>query len=258
MALLAPWFFSWSAVGIAVFLNWFIGSVGVCMGYHRLLTHRSFSVPKPLERAIAIIASLALQGGPIFWVANHRRHHLHTEDLVNDPYSASKGFWWSHMGWLLRMEADTWDYERYRKFAPDLDRDPLYRWLDRYIILLLIPFGVILYLLGGWSFVIYGIFVRNVIEWHGTWLINSACHLLGYRNYDNTGDNSRNLWWAAVFTYGEGWHNNHHAFPNSAKAGMKWWEVDMTWWSIWVLSKLGLAQRVVLPAIDAPSESIQQ
>jgi sn-2 palmitoyl-lipid 9-desaturase len=246
VALLAPWFFSWSAVGVAVFLNWLIGSIGICLGYHRLLTHRSFQVPKPLERLIVLIAAFALQGGPIFWVAAHRRHHLHTEDMTQDPYSAGRGFWWSHMGWMFYLESETWDYETYKRFAPDLDRDPFYRWLNRNFMWLQIPFGIGLYLVGGWSFVIYGLFVRNVIEWHGTWLINSACHMVGYRTY-GCADNSRNLWWAALFTYGEGWHNNHHAFPNSAQTGIKWWEVDPTWWVIRSLQFLGLATRVQRP-----------
>jgi sn-2 palmitoyl-lipid 9-desaturase len=243
----APHFFSWSAVAVAVFFNWFFGGIGICMGYHRLLTHRSFAVPKTLERIIATIGCFALQGGPIFWVAGHRRHHLHTEDLQKDPYSAGRGFWWSHIGWLLHLENDTWNYEVYRKFAPDLDRDPYYRWLDRNFMLLQIPLGVVLYLCGGWSFVVYGLFVRNVIEWHGTWFINSACHLWGYRTYECE-DKSGNLWWSALLTYGEGWHNNHHAFPNSAQTGIKWWEVDPTWWAIQLLQAVGLATRVQLPS----------
>lgn len=246
LALLAPWFFSWSALGVALLLHWLFGSIGICLGYHRLLTHRSFQVPKPLEYVIAIIGALALQGSPIFWVAGHRIHHLHTEDFDKDPYSARRGFWWSHMLWLFYKRPEFFDYNSYRKFAPDLDRDPFYRWLDRSFLWLQIPLGVLLYLLGGWSFVIYGMFVRAVLLWHSTWLINSATHITGYRSH-YCKDNSRNLWWAALLTYGEGWHNNHHAYPNVAKAGWKWWEIDMTWWAILLLKKLGLAQKVILP-----------
>lgn len=246
LALLAPWFFSWSALGVAIFLHWLLGSIGICLGYHRLLTHRSLHVPKGLEYAIAVIGSLALQGGPIFWVAGHRRHHTYTEDIDKDPYSAKRGFWWSHMGWLLYKRPEFFEYESNRKFAPDLAKDSFYRWLDRYFLLLQIPLGVGLYLLGGWSFVIYGLFLRAVLLWHSTWLINSASHITGYRSH-NSDDNSRNLWWAAILTYGEGWHNNHHAYPNVAKAGWKWWEIDMTWWVIVSLKQLGLAQRIVLP-----------
>jgi stearoyl-CoA desaturase (delta-9 desaturase) len=246
LALLAPWFFSWSALGVTLFLHWLFGSIGICLGYHRLLTHRSFQVPKGLEYAIALIGTLALQGGPIFWVAGHRIHHLHTEDPDKDPYSAKRGFWWSHMLWLFYPRGGFFKYDSYRKFAPDLDRDPVYRWLDRYFLLLQLPLGILLYLLGGWSFVIYGMFLRAVVLWHSTWLINSATHMTGYRSY-NPEDNSRNLWWAALLTYGEGWHNNHHAYPNVAKAGLKWWEIDMTWWAILALQKLGLARKVVMP-----------
>lgn len=249
LALLAPWFFSWSALGVALFLHWLFGSIGICLGYHRLLTHRSFQVPKVLEYAIAVVGALALQGGPIFWVAGHRVHHLHTEDNDKDPYSANRGFWWSHMLWLFYPHTDTFNYNAYKRFAPDLDRDPFYRWLNRSFLWLQIPVGVLLYLLGGWSFVIYGVFVRAVLLWHSTWLINSASHMSGYRTFSSN-DNSRNLWWAALLTYGEGWHNNHHAYPNVAKAGWQWWEIDMTWWMIQLLQQLGLARKVVLPPTE--------
>ncbi len=241
---LAPLFFSWSALGVTLFLHWLFGSIGICLGYHRLLTHRSFQVPKLLEYAIAVIGSLALQGGPIFWVAGHRMHHLHTEDADKDPYSASKGFWWSHMFWILYHRPQFFDYASYKRFAPDIANDAFYRWLDRYFLLLQIPLGLALYAIGGWSFVVYGLFVRSVLLWHSTWLINSAAHIRGYRTFESE-DHSQNLWWAALVTYGEGWHNNHHAYPNVAKAGMKWWEIDMTWWAIQVLKKMGLARRVI-------------
>ncbi|MBW4520500.1 MAG: fatty acid desaturase [Scytolyngbya sp. HA4215-MV1] len=244
--LLAPWFFSWSALGMMIFLHWLFGSIGICLGYHRLLTHRSLQVPKPLEYAISIIGALALQGGPIFWVAGHRLHHLHTEDNEKDPYSARRGFWWSHMLWLFYPKSDFFEYDAYKKFAPDLDRDPFYRWLNRYFLLLQLPLAGLLYLIGGWSFVVYGVLLRAVLLWHSTWLINSATHMTGYRTF-NSDDNSRNLWWAAILTYGEGWHNNHHAYPNVAKAGWRWWELDMTWWAIQLLRGLGLARKVVLP-----------
>ncbi len=245
VALLAPWFFSWSALGVMIFLHWLFGSIGICLGYHRLLTHRSFQVPQWLEYILATIGSLALQGGPIFWVSGHRLHHAHTEDEEKDPYSARRGFWWSHMLWLCYPREQFFDYESYKKFAPDLDRHPYYRWLNRNFVLLQILLGLLLYGLGGWSFVIYGIFLRAVLLWHSTWLINSATHRWGYRNFPAE-DGSRNLWWAAILTYGEGWHNNHHAHPRVAKAGLRWWEIDVTWWAIQILQMLGLAKKVVL------------
>ena len=253
LALLAPWFFSWSALGAAIFLHWLFGSIGICLGYHRMLTHRSFQVPSWLEYAIATIGALALQGGPIFWVSGHRQHHLYTEDNDRDPYSARRGFWWSHMIWIFYPHQKFFDYETYKKYAPDLAKDPFYRWLDRNFLILQIPVGILLYLIGGWSFVIYGVFLRAVLLWHSTWLINSASHMTGYRTFKSQ-DNSRNLWWAAILTYGEGWHNNHHAYPNVAKAGYKWWEIDMTWWAIKTLQVLGLAKKVVLPPTATSSK----
>lgn len=250
LALLAPWFFSWSALGVMIFLHWLLGSVGICLGYHRLLTHRSLILPKWLEYAIATLGVLALQGGPIFWVAGHRLHHAHTEHEDKDPYSARRGFWWSHMGWILYPRAEFFDRDMYQKYAPDLARDPFYQWMNRYFLLLQIPLGLLLYALGGWSFIIYGVFLRAVILWHTTWFINSATHLRGYRTFE-TEDGSRNLWWAAILTYGEGWHNNHHAYPNVAKAGWRWWEIDATWWVIQTLKTLGLAKKVVMPPASA-------
>jgi sn-2 palmitoyl-lipid 9-desaturase len=247
LALLAPWFFSWSALGAMVVLHWLFGGIGICLGYHRLLTHRSFQVPKWLEYGIAVLGALAMQGGPGFWVAGHRQHHLHTEDWDKDPYSAKRGFWWSHMLWIFYPTQESFDPKSYRRFVPDLEKDAFYRWLDKYFLTLQIPVGMLLYAIGGWSFVVYGVFVRAVVLWHTTWLINSASHITGYRSFPETGDNSRNLWWTALLTYGEGWHNNHHAYPNVAPAGRTWWEIDTTWWAIQGLQKLGLAKKVVMP-----------
>ena len=246
LALLAPWFFSWSALGIMILLHWFLGSIGICLGYHRLLSHRSFQVPKWLEYAIALVGATALQGGPIFWIAGHRLHHAHTEDEEKDPYSARRGFWWSHMLWMIYPKEEFFNPNLYRKYAPEMARDPFYLWLDKYYLLLQIPLGVALYLLGGWSYVIWGMCLRSVLLWHSTWFINSVTHMWGYRTFE-TNDNSRNLWWAAIVTYGEGWHNNHHAYPHVAKAGWRWWEVDVTWWAIQVLRSLGLATKVIMP-----------
>ena len=246
MALLSVVCFSWQALGVTLFLHWLLGSIGICLGYHRLLTHKSFQVPKWLEYIIATIGALAIQGGPIFWVAGHRQHHAFAEDIDKDPYSAKRGFWWSHILWMVYPKSTTYSHQSYMRFAPDLARDRYYRWLDRYFLVLQLPLAVLLYALGGWSFVIYGIFLRSVVLWHSTWLINSATHVWGDRDHD-VEDNSRNLWWAALLTYGEGWHNNHHAHPRVAPAGWKWWQIDTTWWVIRGLQSVGLARKVVMP-----------
>ena len=251
LVLLAPWFFSWSALGVAIFLHWLFGSIGICLAYHRLLTHRSFQVPKWLEYIVATMGALAMQGGPIFWVGSHRQHHAHPEDEYKDPYSSKQGFLWSHILWLFYHKKEFFNREIYQKYAPDLARDPYYQWLDRYFLLLQIPLGLLLYFVGGWSFVLWGMVVRSVFLWHTTWLINSASHMFGYQTYEVV-DGSRNLWWAALLTHGEGWHNNHHAQPNVAPAGRKWWEIDTTWWAIKFLQILGLATKVVMPPKEQP------
>ncbi|MGJ3252488.1 MAG: acyl-CoA desaturase [Elainellaceae cyanobacterium] len=247
LTVLAPWFFSWSALGVMLLLHWLFGGIGICLGYHRMLSHRSFRVPRWLEYAIAICGALAIQGGPIFWVSGHRQHHAYTEDVENDPYSARRGFWWSHVLWILYPQPKAFDQKCYSKYAPDLMRQPFYRWLNRNFLLLQVPLAVLLYAIGGWSFVIYGIFVRAVFLWHSTWFVNSATHKWGYRTFA-ADDNARNLWWVSLMTYGEGWHNNHHAFPRSAQTGWRWWEIDVTWWTIRLLERLGLAKKVgVIP-----------
>ena len=243
LALLTPWFFSWSALGVMLLLHWLFGSIGICLGYHRLLSHRSFRVPQWLEYVLTTIGALATQGGPIFWVGGHRKHHAFTEDPQKDPYSAKRGFWWSHIIWILKPQRESFAFNEYSKYAPDLAKSAYYRWLDRYFLLLQVPLAILLYALGGWPFVVYGVFARSVLLWHSTWFVNSATHCWGYRNF-HADDNARNLWWVSLLTYGEGWHNNHHTFPHSAQTGWHWWEIDVTWQTIRLLQRLGLATKV--------------
>lgn len=252
LALLAPYFFSWSALAVAIGLHWLCGSIGICLGYHRLLSHRSLRVPRWLEYAIVTTGALALQGGPIFWVSGHRRHHAHPEDPNRDPHSSARGFWWSHMLWLFYQRPTFFDGETDKHYARDIERDPYYRWLERNLWVPQMLLGLLLLGVGGLPFLIYGIFLRLVLLWHSTWLINSATHKLGYRNFDSD-DDSRNLWWAALLTYGEGWHNNHHAQPRVARAGLRWWEIDMTWWAIQLMEMLGLANKVIKPSLREPN-----
>ncbi len=243
IALFAPFCFSWSALALVLLFHWLFGGIGICLGYHRLLSHRSFHVPRWLEYGIALCGAMAIQGGPIFWVSGHRQHHAQTEHPTLDPYSASRGFWWSHWLWIFYPQDQVFDPQQYRMLAPDLAKQPFYRWLDQNFLLLQVPLAILLYWLGGWSYVVYGIFVRSVVLWHTTWFVNSATHRWGYQTYA-ADDNARNLWWVALLTYGEGWHNNHHSFPRLAQTGLKWWEIDPTWWTIQGLQRLGLAKKV--------------
>ncbi|MBF2077568.1 MAG: acyl-CoA desaturase [Synechococcales cyanobacterium T60_A2020_003] len=245
MALFAflPGNFSWAAVGVMLLLHWITGGLGITLGLHRLVSHRSFQVPKLLEYFLVFCASLACQGGPIEWVGLHRHHHAYS-DQNNDHHDSSKGFWWSHMGWMMYEVPAKKELDRFTK---DISSDPVYRFLDKYFLLVQAALGVVLYVLGGWPFVIWGIFVRLVLVYHCTWFVNSATHKWGYRSHES-GDRSTNCWWVALVTYGEGWHNNHHAYQYSARHGLQWWEFDITWLTICFLERLGLATKVKLPA----------
>lgn len=245
-ALWAPATFSWPALGVAALLHYVLGGWGICLGYHRLLTHRSFRTPRWLEYLLAVFGVLSLQGGPITWVADHRIHHGHSDEQ-RDPHSPKESFLWGHMLWMLfpqRMRLE----ERAR-YTPELWGNPFYRFLERWQLALQLPLAALLWGVGGWPFVVYGIFVRLVAVYHCTWLINSACHRWGYRSFA-TLDDSRNLWWVALLTWGEGWHNNHHAIPTSARHGLRWWEVDPTFLVIRLLEAFGLARDVERPAAD--------
>jgi sn-1 stearoyl-lipid 9-desaturase len=246
-ALLAvlPAFFSWPAVAL-VFILWYLtGGIGVTLGYHRMLTHRSLRVPRPVEYAIAILGVLALQGSPIEWVATHRKHHANS-DTEGDPHDVHLGLPWAHMEWLYRSNPARLTKAERQHFAADLVADPFYRALDSFVLPLQIALGLLLLALGGWSWVVWGIFVRLIFTYHCTWLVNSAAHATGYRTF-RTGDRSTNCWWVALLSFGEGWHNNHHAFPFSARHGLRWFEIDMTWWTIRFLRTIRIARSVKLP-----------
>ncbi len=234
--------FSWTAIGLAIIFHWVTGGLGITLGFHRLIAHRSFQTPKWLEYFLIFCGTLACQGGPIDWIGMHRIHHLHS-DTELDPHDSHQGFWWSHMGWMLYHIPARADVPRYTK---DIADDPVYQFLQSYFIPIQVVFGGLLFLIGGWPFVVWVIFARLVAVFHCTWLVNSATHQFGYRTYEDSGDDSRNCWWVALVTYGEGWHNNHHAYQYSARHGMKWWEIDLTWMTIQSLKALGLAHHVKL------------
>jgi len=238
---LLPANFSWKAVGLLLIMHWVTGGLGITLGWHRLVSHRSFQVPKWLEYVLVFFGTLSMQAGPIEWIGLHRHHHLHS-DQDADHHDSNKGFWWSHMGWMMYKVPAKQEIPR---FTQDIAGDPVYQFLDKYFLLIQIVLAGVLYLMGGWSFVVWGIFLRLVVLYHCTWLVNSATHKFGYRTYDS-GDRSTNCWWVAVLTYGEGWHNNHHAFQYSARHGLRWWEIDLTWMTIWLLQQVGLAQKIKL------------
>ncbi|MDQ2872797.1 MAG: fatty acid desaturase [Candidatus Eremiobacteraeota bacterium] len=246
LAAFLPAFFHWSSVAIAAGIYILTGGLGITLCYHRTLTHRSIRLRKPLEYALAIFGTLAFQGDPIKWVAIHRKHHAHA-DKPGDPHSIAPGFSWAHMEWIYRRNEAVPSKEEIIRFVPDLYADPFYRVLAHIALPLQIVLAAVLFLCGGWSLVIWGIFARLVFSFHSTWLVNSAAHTMGYRTY-RTDDRSTNNWLVALLSFGEGWHNNHHAFPYSARHGMHWYEIDTTWWCMQVLVFTGLADRLKVPS----------
>lgn len=251
LAVFLPGVFHWPALAAAAVVFYATVALGISLCFHRVLTHRSLRLAKPLEYLLAIFGTLALQGDPIRWVAVHRKHHAHA-DREGDPHSIHGGFRWAHLDWVYRHNIALPTDEEMLHFAPDLYAQRFYRALQYLNIPLQVALALGLFALGGWSFLIVGIFVRLAISYHSTWLVNSASHLMGYRTYQ-TGDQSTNCWWVALISWGEGWHNNHHAFPFSARHGLRWFEIDMTWWHVRVLAFLRLADR-----IKVPSQSMQQ
>ena len=242
-------FWSIPAVMTLFFFYWLTACLGVTLGYHRLLSHRAFIVPRWLERFFATCGAISCQHGPIDWVGLHRHHHSFSDTEV-DHHNSKKGFWWSHMGWMFK---DVEALKAVPKLSADLIKDPYYRFLNKYFLLLQIPIGLCLYLIGtkigvgGWSLVLWGIPLRLVVVYHVTWLVNSATHCWGSVAFDS-GDSSKNNAWVAALTFGEGWHNNHHAFPNSARQGLFKGQIDLTWEHIKLLAKLGFAKNIKLPS----------
>jgi len=244
-----PKFWSLPAVTSLLFFYWVTACLGGTLGYHRLLSHRSFIVPRWLERFFATCGAISCQHGPIDWVGLHRHHHSFSDTEV-DHHNSKKGFWWSHMGWMFK---DVEALKAVPKLSADLIKDPYYRFLNKYFLFLQIPIGLSLYAIGlklgvgGWALVLWGIPLRLVVVYHVTWLVNSATHCWGKAPFES-GDSSKNNAWVAALTFGEGWHNNHHAFPNSAKLGLVRGQIDISWEHIKILAKFGLAKKVKLPS----------
>jgi len=255
-AVAALFFFTWPRLAVMLGLYILSINVGIGMCYHRLLTHRGYQVPKWLEYAMAVCATLALEGGPMFWVATHRVHHQ-LSDHPGDPHTPRDGGGWAHLGWLIWGNALHAQTETLNRYAPDLGRDRFHVWLSKYHWIPLTASGALLFGLG-WltggaqnavGLLLWGAFLRVTLGLHATWLVNSATHLWGSRRFE-TRDDSRNNWWVALVTGGEGWHNNHHAHPVSARHGLAWYEIDPNYMGIWLLSKLGLARGVQVAKFD--------
>jgi stearoyl-CoA desaturase (delta-9 desaturase) len=266
LALLAcvPWLFSWSGLAWAIAGLYLFGTLGINIGYHRLLTHRSFACPRWLEHGLSVLGACCWQGSPMKWVAVHRMHHQHSDE-PGDPHSPEASFFWSHMGWFLMRDPAIYNLSTYDRYARDLFRDRFYKSLERprtWRTIQMVQWAAFLVagtVVGGlttWSLVgavqlglswlVWGVLVRTVAVWHITWSVNSVTHLWGYTNFEME-DRSRNNWLVALVSNGEGWHNNHHAEPRCAAHGQRWWELDVSYLTIRALQLVGLASNVVQP-----------
>ncbi|HEY4308913.1 MAG TPA: fatty acid desaturase [Pirellulales bacterium] len=264
LALLAfvPWFFSWAGLAACLVGLYVFGTLGINLAFHRMLTHQSLKLPRWLEYSFSTLAVCCLQDSPARWVAIHRMHHQHSDEQ-SDPHSPLVNLLWGHFGWIILKNGNHDKTFHYENYCRDILRDPYYMWLERKLhwFWVYVAHAVLFYLVGfaaGWattgnvmhgvqlgaSLLVWGVLVRTVLVWHITWTVNSLGHIYGYQNYE-TGDSSRNNFLFALITNGDGWHNNHHAFQRCAAHGHKWWEFDVTYSTIRLLERCGLATDVV-------------
>jgi stearoyl-CoA desaturase (delta-9 desaturase) len=225
---------SWWGLALAIAL-YYVRMFGVTGGYHRYFSHRSYRTSRAMQFVLALLATSSSQKGVIWWASHHRTHHKYS-DLEGDIHSTKiDGFWWSHVGWILSTKYEATDESKVK----DLVGYPELRWLDRWFLVPPIALGVGLWLVGGWWALVWGMFVSTSLLWHGTFTINSLTHVIGTRRYATT-DNSRNNWFLALITMGEGWHNNHHYYQRSTNQGFFWWEIDLTYYVLRALAAVGL------------------
>jgi stearoyl-CoA desaturase (Delta-9 desaturase) len=242
---------------VALLVALYLGRVVfITGGYHRYFAHRSYRLGRPAQFLVAFGGLTAVQKGPLWWAANHRAHHRYT-DTDRDPHSPQKGFFWSHMGWILSGRHSKVDYAK----IPDFAKYPELRFLDRNDWIGPWALGLVAYLIGGWSGLVVGFFGSTVLLWHATFCVNSVAHVFGRRRYD-TNDTSTNSVFVAVVTLGEGWHNNHHHCPTAALHSHRWWELDPTFAVLRVGELLGIVKnlrrpspaRLAMGRVSAPRE----
>ena len=248
-AIAALFMFSWQRLAVTVLLYYIATGLGISMGYHRLHTHRSYKVPVWMEYFFALCGTLTLEGGPIFWVAVHRVHHQNS-DQPGDPHSPRDGAFWSHIGWILFGQTNHNNTRMMAKYTPDLAKHKFYIWLNNWHWVPVTILSFALWAIGGLPLFLWATCFRIVFGLPATWAVNSATHMWGERRFA-TRDDSRNTWWVALFTFGEGWHNNHHAHPTSARHGLAWYEFDPSWLLIKVLTKLGIAKAVQVASVNS-------
>ncbi|KPQ30112.1 MAG: stearoyl-CoA desaturase (delta-9 desaturase) [Marinobacter excellens HL-55] len=249
LACLLAFFTGVSTFAIVFAIGFFVIRMFAITGfYHRYFSHKTFKTSRAAQFIFAIIGASAAQRGPLWWAAHHRHHHQHSDDPEDLHSPHQGGFWWSHAGWFTCDAGFAMDQRRIRDWL----KFPELRFINRFDSLIPAAFAVLIYLLGealaawapglgtdGFQLLVWGFFVSTVFLFHATVSINSLSHVWGKRRFD-TDDDSRNNFWLALVTLGEGWHNNHHRWPQSVRQGFRWYEIDVTWYGLWLLSKLGV------------------
>jgi stearoyl-CoA desaturase (delta-9 desaturase) len=232
---------SWSGAALALAL-YLVRMFGVTAGFHRYFAHRSFRTSRAFQLVLAVLATSSIENGPLWWAAHHRAHHRYSDTPADIHSAKQRGLFWAHMGWILVERYKRTDLARVR----DLARYPELRWLDRHALVPGLALAAILLASGGLWALLWGFFVSTTLLWHGTFAVNSLAHKIGRRRYA-TGDESRNSFLIALFTLGEGWHNNHHHYQGSERQGFYWWELDVTHYLLTVLSWFGLVWNLHAP-----------
>ena len=238
---------SWVAVAVAAAL-YALRMFAITGFYHRYFSHKAFKTSRPMQCLFALIGAMSVQRGPLWWASHHRNHHRHSDTEADFHSPVTRNMWWAHMGWFLTPRGFATDWSSIR----DLERYPELRWIDRFDTLIPVALAAGLFFLGEWlaaahpglgtsgpQMLIWGFFISTVVLFHATVTINSLAHRFGSRRFP-TRDNSRNNLWLALLTFGEGWHNNHHHYPGSARQGFRWWEIDLTYYGLRLLGLFGL------------------
>lgn len=228
--------FHWSLVA------WLVGSYylrmfAVTAFYHRFFSHRSYRLNRFWQFVAAFLSQTSAQKGVLWWAAHHRHHHMLSDRKADIHSAVQEGFWWSHVGWILSDQYDDYDPAA----VSDFGRFPELRWLDKYHLVPAVAYAVAIFLIGGWDAFIWGFVLGTVVLYHGTFFINSLSHVWGSRRFA-TPDESRNNFFLALVTLGEGWHNNHHYYMSSVRQGIRWWEIDITYYVLKALSWVGITR----------------
>ena len=244
--------FSWKLVALAV-ASYFLRMFAITAGYHRYFAHRTYKTSRAFQFILALFGTTATQKGPLWWAAHHRDHHRFSDQPEDIHSPIQRGFWWSHVGWVLSPEYDQTKLDRIKDFA----KYPELRWLDRWHIVPVVAYATAFYLIGGTPALLWGFFVSTTFLWHGTFLVNSLAHVFGRRRYATT-DASKNSFIIALFTMGEGWHNNHHHYQSTSNQGWFWWEIDMSYYVLRAMSVVGLVSDLRVPPRHIREATIKQ